>query len=471
VRRTKIVATIGPASRAPDILGQLVEAGVDVFRLNFSHGNADQHRETAEAIRKVARERGRVVGLLQDLQGPKIRVGRFKEQRAALEAGQRFTLTRRDVAGDREQVSLTYPELPREVRPGDMLLLDDGNIRLEVESADGESIVTRVQVGGMLSDGKGINLPGVALSLPALTDKDVADIATGAEIGVDWVAVSFVRTRDDVLLARHYLKRVKSPARLMAKIEKPAAVQQFDSILPEVDGIMVARGDLGVELPAEQVPLIQKRLIRNSLRAGKPVITATQMLESMTGNPRPTRAEASDVANAILDGTDAVMLSAETAVGRYPVIAAQTMARIAVSTEAAEEYRDKLLGEIKLADPTIQDGVALAAADIAKTLGAACVVTFTASGSTAWRVARLRPYSRLVVLTPNREVCQALALAWGVTPFQAEDIRSTDEMSTVAIRVVREAGIARTGEIIVITAGVPFGVAGTTNLIRVEQIP
>ncbi len=318
-KRTKIVATLGPATDTKETIRALAEAGADVFRLNFSHGLPEDHKRRAAWVREVSQELGKTLALLQDLQGPKIRIGRFQKGRAELKPGQPFVLTRLPVEGDETRVSLTYKGLPEDVRPGQVLLLDDGRVRLRVERVVGDEIHTLVEVGGVLSDHKGINVPGADLSIPALSEKDIQDLALGAEIGVDWVAVSFVRTRDDLLLARHYLSRYGSRARLMAKIEKPSAVARFEEILEEADGIMVARGDLGVEMPLEEVPIVQKRLILRAIAAGKPVITATQMLESMVQNPSPTRAEASDVANAIFDGTDAVMLSAETAAGAYPV--------------------------------------------------------------------------------------------------------------------------------------------------------
>ncbi|MER3451930.1 MAG: pyruvate kinase, partial [Thermus sp.] len=308
-KRTKIVATLGPKSSTKETLLALVEAGANVFRLNFSHGTPEDHRTRVRLVREVAEETGKTLAILQDLQGPKIRIGRFRSGKVVLEPGQPFVLTRERVEGDETWVSVSYEGLPEDVEPGQVLLLDDGKIRLRVEKVEGDEIHTRVEVGGVLSDQKGINIPGADLSIPALSDKDIEDLALGAELSVDWVAVSFVRSRDDLLLARHYLARFGSRARLMAKVEKPSAVLRFEEILEEADGVMVARGDLGVEMPIEEVPIVQKRIILRAIAAGKPVVTATQMLESMVQNPFPTRAEASDVANAIFDGSDAVMLS------------------------------------------------------------------------------------------------------------------------------------------------------------------
>ncbi len=469
-RRTKIVATLGPASSDADTIKRLIKAGVNVFRLNFSHGSQDVHRANVELIRAESKNAGRPVGILQDLQGPKIRIGTFADGEITLEVGASFRLTcDDDDPGDIDRVGVTYKNLCRDVKDGDTLLLDDGRLRLQVTSVQGATIHTRVVIGGVLSNNKGINIPGADLSIPALTDKDVADLTYGAELDVDWVAMSFVRSRDDLLLARHYLARAGSQAKLMAKIEKPSAVDRFDEILKEVDGVMVARGDLGVEMPPEKVPLIQKRLIRASLDAGKPVITATQMLESMVHSPTPTRAEASDVANAIYDGTDAVMLSAETAVGEYPVEAVAMMDRIAHSVESDPGYIRGMREHYPTPENTTADAVSLGACEMAYTLGAQLIVTFTSSGTTALRVSRNRPPVPILAVTPNQRAFRQLAVAWGVVPFLSDDIHSTDEMVAVATETIRDVGLCEEGGRFVITAGVPFGMRGTTNLIRVER--
>ena len=471
-KRTKIVATIGPASRDPEVLRGMIDAGLNVVRLNFSHGRPDDHRQTVEMVRAAAREAGRAVAILQDLQGPKIRVGRFAEGKVVLRAGQPFVLTTDDVPGDEHRVSVSYKGLVGDVEPGQALLLDDGRLRLRVERVDhaaGE-IHTVVELGGELSDHKGINIPGADLSIPAMTDKDIEDLALGAELGVDWVAVSFVRSRDDLLLARHYMNRLGHEAKLMAKIEKPGAVQRFDEILAEADGVMVARGDLGVEMPPEEVPIVQKRLIRRTRAAGKPVVTATQMLESMIHAPSPTRAEASDVANAIFDGSDAVMLSAETAVGEYPVEAVAMMARVARAVEGSPEYQNAQRVLRPEPEHTTQDAIALAATEVAESLPAKVIVVFTASGSSLWRVARYRPDVPILALTPNERVRQQLILANGVCTALAPDPTSTDEMVAEAVALVKELGLADVGDRIVITAGVPFGVRGSTNMVWVEQV-
>ena len=471
-KRTKIVATIGPASRDPEVLARMIQAGLNVVRINFSHGRPEDHIKTVEIVRAAAERAAHPVALLQDLQGPKIRIGRFAEGKTLLKAGQPFTLTTADVAGDEHRVSVSYKELVGDVEPGQVLLLDDGRLRLRVDRIDhaaGE-IHTVVEVGGALSDQKGINIPGADLSIPAMTDKDIEDLALGAQLGVDWVAVSFVRNRDDLLLARHYMNRLGHDAKLMAKIEKPGAVQRFDEILADADGIMVARGDLGVEMPPEEVPIVQKRLIRRARAAGKPVVTATQMLESMIHSPNPTRAEASDVANAIFDGSDAVMLSAETAVGEYPVKAVAMMARVARAVEESSEYQNAQ--RILRPEPErgTQDAIALAATEVAESLSAKVIVVFTSSGSSLWRVARYRPGVPILALTPNVRVRQQLVLASGVYTATAPDPTSTDDMVAGAVDFVKRTKLADVGDRIVIAAGVPFGVRGSTNMVWVERV-
>ncbi|MER3482397.1 MAG: pyruvate kinase [Meiothermus sp.] len=469
-KRTKIVATLGPASSTPEVVRSLIEAGVDVFRLNFSHGSPEDHRSRVETIRQTSQELGRVVAILQDLQGPKIRCGRFKEGAVELAPGQKFTITSEPVEGDETRVSTTYRGLPGDVEAGQVLLLDDGNIRLRVDEVRGNDIYTTVLIGGRLSNNKGINIPGADLSLPALTDKDIEDLMLGVQLEVDWVAVSFVRSRDDLLLARHYLTRQNSRARLMAKIEKPSAVARFDEILEEADGIMVARGDLGVEMPLEEVPAVQKRIILKSVQAGKAVVTATQMLESMVKNPSPTRAEASDVANAIFDGTDAVMLSAETAAGAYPVEAVAFMARVAKTVEATKEYLDRLNALRGAPNRTVQDAIALAVDDVVDATGAKAIVVFTATGGAARRVARTRPAVPILACTPNPYVCHQLAVVSDVLPITAPDPKDTDDMVKIAVEKAKETGLVEVGEYVVIAAGVPFGVRGTTNMLRVERV-
>lgn len=468
-RATKIVATIGPASRNPETLSKMMDAGLNVVRMNFSHGDPEDHRQTVQMVRELAAQKGRTVGILQDLQGPKIRVGRFREGAVTLETGQPFTITMDDVEGDAERVGSTYKGLALDVHPGMLLLLDDGNLALRVTQVRGNDVHTTVVTGGVLKNNKGINVPEADLTVPALSEKDVQDMEFGAGLGVDWVALSFVRSRDDLLLARHYLARFGSRAKLMAKIEKPQAVDRFEDILREVDGIMVARGDLGVEMRAEQVPTIQKRLIRLCREAGKPVITATQMLESMISLPRPTRAEASDVANAIYDGTDAVMLSAESAAGQYPVEAVAMMDRIAREAEGSEHY--KLLQRQLVIDTELaQDSIAYAACNIGEKLDMPAIVTFTSTGGAATRIAKNRPPLAILALTPNEQTRNQLSLSWGIVPMLSEDPHNTDDMVRIANDELKKSGLADVGDRYVITAGVPFGVRGTTNMLRVERL-
>ncbi|MEX2502955.1 MAG: pyruvate kinase [Trueperaceae bacterium] len=469
-RRTKIVATLGPASSSDATIRRLIDAGVDVFRLNFSHGEANVHEANVAKIRAISDDVGRSIGILQDLQGPKIRTGTFRDGSVELKEGDPFALTCDDDApGDQERVGVTYPGLCRDVRAGDKLLLDDGRLALEVVRVENAVIRTRVVLGGRLSNNKGINIPGADLSIPALTEKDVEDLQFGADLDVDWLAMSFVRSRDDLLLARHYMARAGSKAKLMAKIEKPGAVERFTEILREVDGIMVARGDLGVEMAPERVPQIQKRLIRACMEAGKPVVTATQMLESMIQAPTPTRAEASDVANAVYDGTDAIMLSGETAVGAYPVEAVEMMDRIARTVEGDEQYQSGMREHVPSPDETTADAVSFGAVQMAYSLSADLIVTFSSSGTTALRVARNRPRAITLAVTPSLRAYRQLAVAWGVVPHLSDDITSTDDMVDSSNRAIAETGLVEPGGRFVITAGVPFGMRGSTNLIRVER--
>ncbi len=470
-RRTKIVATLGPAADSPEKIRQLVVAGVDAIRLNFSHSDSAAHAAKAEAVRQIAHETGRPVCLLQDLQGPKIRVGTFRAPEGVrLVKGEIFRLTVDDAPGDAVRVGLTYPDLVKGVAVGQRLLLKDGRLELLITSVDSSGITTEVVTGGLLTDHAGINAPAVDLSIPAMTPKDIEDLEAGARISVDWVALSFVRSREDLKLARKHLARVGSRAKLMAKIEKPAAVFHFGEILAEADGIMVARGDLGVEMRPEDVPIVQKRLIRAAIEAGKPVVTATQMLESMVGSPTPTRAEASDVANAIFDGTDAVMLSNETAVGQYPLEAVQMMDRIASEVEASPDYQERLSLTHIHEEPETSDAVAHSACRIAEILKARAVACFTASGSTVWRIARYRPRAAVVALTPDAVVARQLALGWGILAICTPDPTDLDHLADEAVARLKGAGMAATGDRIVITAGVPLGKPGTTNLLRVEKV-
>jgi pyruvate kinase len=470
-RKTKIVATLGPASQDPKQIAALIKAGVNVFRLNFSHGTAADHERNTKNIRTVAKKLGKLVGILQDLQGPKIRVGVFADEKILLVKGRAFALyPDKNKVGDQHGVGISYANLYNDVEIGDSLLLDDGKLVLKVTQIIDQVIHTQVSRGGFLSNKKGINVPDADLSIAAVTEKDIEDIAIGAKLDVDWVALSFVRNEDDLLLAKHYLDLNHSNAKLMAKIEKPGAIRNYKGILNIADGIMVARGDLGVELSPEKVPMLQKRLIRKARQKGKPVITATQMLETMTENAIPTRAEANDVANAIYDGTDAVMLSAETATGLHPIKAVETMDRIARTVEADSDYKSRMDERKFKAEKNTPDAVSSAACNIATTLAAKVMCCFSSSGATALRVARNRMHTDVIAISPSIKSCHQLAVSWGINPVLNNDATSTDEMVEIANQVIISSNMAKKGDQFVITAGVPFGQSGTTNLIRVETL-
>jgi pyruvate kinase len=466
MRRTKMVCTIGPASRDPAVLAGLVDAGMDVARLNFSHGTHEEHARVVAALRALGERAGRHVAILQDLAGLKIRVGDIGAGRVRLEPGAAFTLTSRSVPGDGREASVTYPDLPRSVRPGDRLLLADGEIALQAEETTGTDVRCRVLTGGLLSAHKGISLPGRSVDGPSLTDKDREDLAFGIAHGVDYTALSFVRCADDVRRVREYVARLGAGTPLIAKIEKHEALGCVDEILEASDGIMVARGDLGVETPLEHVPLLQKMLIEKANRAGKPVITATQMLLSMVERPRPTRAEVADVANAILDGTDAVMLSEETASGGFPVEAAATMRRIAEDTESAFPYEQWIRRFEDRSLQSLPEAVAGAACELAEHIGAGVIVAWTEWGTTARLVAKHRPRRPILALSTRPEAARRLALVWGVEPLVVEHGSDTEAMLQRAPGNAVAHGLLRPGETAVITAGIPIGVAGSTNLIK-----
>jgi len=469
LRHTKIVCTIGPASESPETLKKMILAGMNVARLNFSHGSYEEHRRRIEAVRTAAGELNKNVAVLLDLKGPKIRVGDLASP-LHLKAGDRVTLTIEQADGTASRIPVNYPRLPREVSPGGTILLADGLIALKVLAAAETDVHCQVLNDGVLTSRKGLNLPGVRTSIEAVTEKDVADIHFGVSLDVDYVAASFVRRADDILDVRRVLEEAKSDALIIAKIETWEAISNLDEIIQVSDGIMVARGDLGLEINAEEVPLVQKQIIRNCNKVGKPVITATQMLESMVHNPRPTRAEASDVANAILDGTDAVMLSAETAVGEYPVEAVATMARIASRVEEALPYDEILDRNRVAARGTVTDAIAYGTCTTATDLGAAAIVTATQSGYTARMVARYRPRCPIVAVTPSQKVLRQMALVWGVRPLLVREISDTDTMIAASIQAALDARFIKGGDLVVITAGVPVGVSGTTNLIKVHIV-
>ena len=471
MRRAKIVATLGPASSDPVTVQKLIEAGADVARLNFSHGRLEDHAETLDRIRAASRRVVKAVAVLQDLQGPKIRTGPLKagRQGVALRPGAEITIsTEREFPGDETLVSTTYPHLAEDVKSGDRLLVDDGLIELRVRSTDGVRARCEVVEGGLLKEHKGINLPGVALRAEALTDKDRRDLAFGLAHGVDWVALSFVRSAADVAACREEMRRNGRIVPIVAKIEKPEALERIDAIIAETDGIMVARGDLGVEIEPERVPAIQKTILRKANAAGKPVIIATQMLESMIEHPRPTRAEASDVANAIWDGADAVMLSGESASGRFPVAAVQMMDRIVRDAEAQVSRRPAPEPSLDAAFPEV---IAAAACRAAIQSGAAAICCFTLSGSTARLLSHFRPPVPVIGFSPDQAIRRRLALYWGTLPKILEPIRNPDLMAeTVSERLVAD-GLARPGDKVVLVFGSPLGVPGRTNSLLLHQIP
>jgi pyruvate kinase len=466
-RRTKIVATIGPATSTPDALRAIIEAGATTLRLNFSHGTHEDHQRSIRLIRQTSFELNQPVGILQDLQGPKIRLGRFENGSIILNKGDRFILTSKQIPGTQEISSITYDRLIDEVPEGATILLDDGRVEMYVEKIDhnAQELHCVTVVGGPLSNNKGVNFPGVYLSVKALTDKDKKDLMFGLDQGVDWVALSFVRNPQDVLEIKELISSAGKNVPVIVKIEKHEAIEEMEAILSISDGVMVARGDLGVELPAEDVPILQKRLIATANRLGIPVITATQMLDSMVHSPRPTRAEISDVANAILDGTDAVMLSNETAVGKYPVEAVATMATIAVRIE-----KEKITRTLENTGRSIPNAISGAVGQIAEQLDAAAIMTLTKSGATARNVSKFRPSKPILAITPHVDVARQLQLVWGVKPLLVLDLPSTGQTFQAALSVAQENSLLGEGDLVVMTAGTLQGVSGSTDLIKVEVV-
>jgi pyruvate kinase len=465
-RRTKIVATIGPATSSPQVLKELILAGATTLRLNFSHGTHDDHLTSIRLIRQISHELERPVGILQDLQGPKIRLGKFTDGAIVLKNGDPFVLTSRDIPGTQASSSVTYDKLAAEVPSGAVILLDDGKVEMVVESVDPstESLNCRVVVGGKLSNSKGVNFPGVYLSIKAMTDKDRRDLMFGLDQGVDWVALSFVRNPEDILEIKELIANAGKEVPVIAKIEKHEAIEQMEAVLSLCDGVMVARGDLGVELPAEDVPVLQKQLIATANRLGIPIITATQMLDSMVNNPRATRAEISDVANAIIDGTDAVMLSNETAVGEFPVEAVKMMAKIAVRTE-----RERLGRRIEDSKKSIPNAISAAVARIAEQLDAAAIMTLTKTGSTARSISKFRPQQPILAITAHMDVARRLQMVWGVKPLLVLDLPTTGETFQAAVKIARANQLLNEGDLVVLSSGTQ-GVAGSTDLIKVEVV-
>ncbi|WP_447925427.1 pyruvate kinase [Georgenia muralis] len=467
MRRAKIVCTLGPATASAEKVQELVDAGMDVARINRSHGAVEEHEAVYRNVRAAAQASGRAVAVLVDLQGPKIRLGKFAEGKVELKEGDTFTITTEDVPGTAELASTTFKGLPGDCKPGDRILIDDGKVAVRVLEVDGSRVVTRVEVAGPVSNHKGLNLPGVAVSVPALSEKDKEDLRWALGVGADVIALSFVRNASDIDGVRAIMDEVGRRVPVIAKVEKPQAVENLVEIVDAFDGIMVARGDLGVELPLEQVPLVQKRAIELARRNAKPVIVATQMLESMITSPRPTRAEASDVANAILDGADAVMLSGETSVGDFPIETVRTMARIVENTEENGGERIAPLGS----SPHTRGGVITrAAAEIGEMLEVKYLVTFTESGDSARRMSRLRSPIPLLAFTPSTDTRNRLALSWGVQTHTVPSVTHTDDMVNQVDQLLQTTGLADEGDRVVIVAGMPPGTVGSTNSIRVHKI-
>ena len=466
-RRTKIIATLGPASATPEVLARLFHAGADVFRLNFSHGTHEDHAARIAMIRALEEKTGRPIGILADVQGPKLRVGSFGGGRVHLQTGQSFRLDLNATPGDARRVNLPHPEIIEAATIGSTLLLDDGKLRLRVVHKRGDALETEVVVGGQLSDRKGVNVPDVVLPIPALTVKDRADLEFALNHGVNYIGLSFVQRPEDVAEARSL---IAGRAWIMVKLEKPQALENLDAILALTDAVMVARGDLGVELPPEEVPLAQKRIVRAARLLGKPVVVATQMLESMITAPTPTRAEASDVATAVFDGADAVMLSGETAAGQFPFEAVNIMDRIVARVEQDQDWRLIMDANRPTPERSAAGAIATATRQIAQTIGAQAIVGFTFSGSTALRMARERPPSPVIGLTPLIDTARRLAVVWGVHAVVSADVHSMTEAVAKAVRVAQAEGFAQSGEEIVVTAGVPFGQSGTTNALRVVTV-
>ena len=467
-RQTKIVSTLGPASSDEAMIRALFEAGADVFRLNFSHGKQEDHAKRLEIIRKLEQEYGRPVAALADLQGPKLRLGRFEKGKIELKPDHQLRLDLDPTPGDERRVSLPHPEIISAMNVGDDLLLDDGRVRLRITEKGEDFLDTRLVAGKELSDRKGVNVPGVILPLSPLTAKDRDDLNFALDIGVDWIALSFVQRPEDVAEARKLIgsRRVA----LMVKLEKPAAIANADALIEMSDGVMLARGDLGVELPPEDLPSLQKRIVRKVRHAGKPIIVATQMLESMVHAPTPTRAEATDVANAVYDGTDAVMLSAETASGEYPIEAITIMDRIIRRVETDPLYRSIMDAEHPDPKRTPADAITAAATQVAETISAAAICTYTTSGSTTLRASRERPAVPIICLTENLETARRLVLSYGVHAVQTPDVQTLTEMVEKASRIAAEDGFARDGQRLVITAGMPFGTPGATNVLRIAWV-
>lgn len=466
-RKVRVLATLGPASNTPEMIAKLFQAGADAFRINMSHGDQASKIDVIKAIRALEQEFDRPSTILADLQGPKLRVGRFAEGRVVLETGSTFVLDHDATPGDAGRVQLPHPEIFAAMEVGARLLLDDGKLVLRVMECDADRLVTQVEVGGPLSNNKGLNVPDVVVPMAALTAKDRSDLAFAIDQGVDWIALSFVQRPEDLWEAR---KLIEGKAALLAKIEKPAAIERLEEIVEACDGVMVARGDLGVELPPQSVPPLQKRIVETSRRLGRPVVVATQMLESMIVSPSPTRAEVSDVATAIYDGADAIMLSAESAAGQWPVESVSMMNAIGDAVERDPMHGDRIHFTVTRPDPTTADALAEAAKNIAETVSASAIICFTTSGSTARRIARERPGVPILVLTPQLETARRLGLLWGTHNVHTRDVASFEEMVAKAKRIALRQGVAKAGDSVIVMAGVPFRTPGSTNVLHVVRI-
>ncbi|UQZ35925.1 pyruvate kinase [Paenibacillus sp. PK3_47] len=472
MRKSKIVCTIGPASESLENIKKLILAGMNVARLNFSHGDFEEHGNRIKTIRQASQELGKTVAILLDTKGPEIRTGKLEVEPIELVQDEYLTLTTEEILGDQNRISITYSDLPNDVQVGSTILIDDGLIGLTVVDIQGTEIKTRIVNGGTIKSKKGVNVPGVSISLPGITEKDTNDIIFGIGQDIDFIAASFVRKASDVLEIRELLeKHNASHIQIISKIENQEGVDNLDEILAVSDGLMVARGDLGVEIPAEDVPLAQKLMIKKCNIAGKPVITATQMLDSMQRNPRPTRAEASDVANAIFDGTDAIMLSGETAAGKYPVESVLTMSRIAEKAESALNHREIFMKQQIAQETTVTEAISQSVAISALDLNAKAIISSTVTGHTARVVSKYRPKSQIIAVTTQERTMRQLSLVWGVTPVFGPEASSTDELLETARTGGKNSGLVKAGDLVVITAGIPLGRSGSTNLVKVDTIP
>ena len=472
MKKTKIVSTLGPASEDQEIFRELVKKGLNVARLNFSHGDHDSHGRIIKMIKKVRKELNEPVAILLDTKGPEIRTGEFGVSEVFLKEGDRYTLTSREVLGDEKICSVSYPNLARDIEVGNKILIDDGLVELKVEKiSQGTDIECIVENPGIIKSNKGINVPGAKIKLPAITEKDIEDIKFGINMGIDFIAASFVRKAEDVLEVRKILEENKGQEiQIIGKIENQEGIDNLDEIIQVSDGIMVARGDLGVEVPTEEIPLIQKHMIEKCNKVGKPVITATQMLDSMMRNPRPTRAEVTDIANAILDGTDAIMLSGETAIGKYPIEAVNMMRIIAKRTEDSIDFKELLRSKVVEKNITITDAISNGTCLTAMDLQASAIITATSSGYTARMVSKFRPKAPIIATTTKESIRRRMSLVWGVTSIITEELETTDDIIEVSTETALREGLIERGELVVITAGVPVGVAGTTNLIKAHIV-